>query len=73
MTVMPLRASFLSKAMILKAVELSRPLVGSSRSSNLGSVINSYPILVLFLSPPDMALIVNPPILVSLQLVSYNL
>ena len=47
--------------MILKAVELSSPLVGSSQSNRLGSVISSYPILVLFLSPPDIPLNKVPP------------
>ena len=53
--------------MIFNAVELSRPLVGSSQRRRLGSVISSYPILVLFLSPPEIPLTRTPPIRVSLQ------
>jgi len=48
-------------------VELSRPLVGSSNSNKFGSVISSYPILVLFRSPPEIPLKSVPPTLVSLQ------
>ena len=62
--VMPALASVFSKFIILRAVELSRPLVGSSRRISCGSVISSYPIQVLFLSPPEIDLSVNPPILV---------
>jgi hypothetical protein len=58
-------ASFLRSCTILRAVELSRPLVGSSRRITTGSVINSYPIEVLFLSPPEIPLRRTPPILVS--------
>ena len=60
-------ASFFSISIILSAVELSKPLVGSSHNNTLGSVINSYPILVLFLSPPDIPFSVTPPMIVSWQ------
>ncbi len=43
------------------AVKLSRPEVGSSRTTTLGFDIISNPILVLFLSPPDIPLIKTPP------------
>jgi len=49
----PLRASAFKSLTIRKAVEESKPLVGSSRSSRLGLIIISYPIDVLFLSPPE--------------------
>ena len=42
----------------------SRPEVGSSRRSNEGSTRISFPMLVLFLSPPDTPLTNAPPILV---------
>lgn len=71
--VIPSYASFLSILQILKAVELSRPLVGSSKSIKLGFVINSYPMQVLFLSPPEILFRLNPPIFWFLQLASYNL
>ena len=35
------------------AVLASNPVVGSSKKRILGLMINSIPILVLFLSPPD--------------------
>lgn len=65
--VIPFDASFFSSYTIFKAVLLSKPLVGSSNKIKLGSVINSYPIHVLFRSPPEMLFRTNPPILVSLQ------
>ena len=36
------------------AVDASRPVVGSSRNSTDGDIINSIPILVRFLSPPEI-------------------
>lgn len=39
---------------IFTAVKLSKPDVGSSRSKICGSVINSTPIAVHFLSPPEI-------------------
>ncbi|VEL33356.1 unnamed protein product [Protopolystoma xenopodis] len=44
------------------AVNASKPVVGSSRKRTVGSVINSIPILVRFLSPPDTPLINSVPI-----------
>lgn len=46
------------------AVNESRPVVGSSKKIRFGSVINSTPIEVLFLSPPETPLTRGPPILV---------
>jgi len=46
------------------AVKESRPVVGSSKKINCGSVISSTPIDVLFLSPPETPLISGPPIFV---------
>jgi hypothetical protein len=46
------------------AVNESKPVVGSSKNTRLGSVISSTPIEVLFLSPPDTPLTKGPPILV---------
>jgi len=69
-TVIPFRASFLSIVIIRKAVELSKPLVGSSNRIKLGSVMSSYPMHVRLRSPPEMLLRANPPILVSLHALS---
>ena len=52
-TVKPRFASALSVSITFWAVLESRPLVGSSRKSTVGLVINSYPIEVLFLSPDE--------------------
>jgi len=60
-------ASFFSILIIFNEVVESKPLVGSSQRSKLGSVISSYPILVLFLSPPEIPLTRTPPILVYAQ------
>ena len=57
--------------MIYKAVEESSPLVGSSNKRRLGFVMSSYPIEVLFLSPPDNPLMKNPPTIVFLH--AFNL
>jgi hypothetical protein len=43
--------------MTYKAVEESKPVVGSSKKIKLGLVSNSTPILALFLSPPETPLI----------------
>ena len=43
------------------AVDASRPVVGSSRNRTPGAVINSIPILHLFLSPPDTPLVNSSP------------
>ena len=58
---MPLLASVLSSFTNLRAVEESRPLVGSSRKSRDGFVISSNPIDVLLRSPPDSPLDMKPP------------
>jgi len=71
-TLTPLRLSTFSKAITYKAVELSNPVVGSSRNSIEGLVSNSTPIDVLFLSPPEIPLIKEFPTLVFLHLVSPN-
>lgn len=66
MTVFPL---FLAKSrrilITMYAVKESSPLEGSSKNNTAGSVINSYPIFTLFLSPPDTPFKKWPPILVS--------
>jgi hypothetical protein len=45
----------------------SRPDVGSSKSTTLGSVINSTPIEVRFLSPPEIVFLETDPTSVSLH------
>ena len=45
------------------AVDASKPVVGSSRKRTSGDVINSIPIDVRFLSPPDIPLITSLPTL----------
>ena len=57
--------NFFKSLTILKAVDESRPLVGSSRKSRDGLVISSYPIDIRLRSPPDTPLRNHPPILVS--------
>lgn len=47
---------------ILTAVKLSRPEVGSSSIRSYGSVINSTPMDVRFLSPPEMVFWSSAPI-----------
>ena len=64
MMVRPLFAKSLRVSITDVAVKESRPVVGSSRKIRFGSVINSTPIEVLFLSPPETPLIKGPPILV---------
>jgi hypothetical protein len=46
----------------MKAVKESNPDVGSSRRITNGSETNSIAIDVLFLSPPEIPLIIAPPI-----------
>lgn len=65
--VVPFYASFFSNYTILKAVCESRPEVGSSKNNILGLDISSYPIEVLFFSPPESPLIRTPPNIVSLH------
>lgn len=65
MTVLPsLLAKSPNVSMTDVAVNESSPVVGSSKKMRLGSVINSTPIDVRFLSPPETPLISGPPILV---------
>jgi len=45
----------------MKAVKLSRPLVGSSRTSKEGSENNSKAMQHLFFSPPEIPLMRVPP------------
>ena len=47
--------------MTADAVDASRPVVGSSRKRTSGDVINSIPIEVRFLSPPEMPRISSSP------------
>jgi hypothetical protein len=65
MIVFPYLESFFSNLTIYRALKLSSPDVGSSRSTKLGSVISSTPIAVLFLSPPEINFYRTFPILVS--------
>lgn len=60
-------ASFESSLQILFAIKESRPEVGSSSKIILGSVINSTPIAVRFLSPPEIVFFRTLPIIVSLH------
>lgn len=53
-TVFPYLAIFYSNFIIYNDLKLSKPEVGSSRIIIEGSVINSTPIDVRFLSPPDI-------------------
>ena len=56
--------------MTCKAVEESKPVVGSSKNTRLGLVSNSTPIDARFLSPPDTPLVILFPILVLEHLTS---
>ena len=64
MIVLPVKAKSLRISITDVAVNESRPVVGSSKKIKLGSVINSTPMEVLFLSPPETPLTNGPPILV---------
>jgi hypothetical protein len=64
-TVLPFFANLLTSLTILNALKESRPEVGSSSSTRDGSVINSTPIAVLFLSPPEMVFCRTDPTTVS--------
>lgn len=59
--------------MITKAVNESKPEVGSSNRIQNGSVTNSTPIDVLFLSPPEIPLTSGPPTWVSAAFSSFKL
>ena len=50
----PDNARFFNIVITFKAVAESNPVVGSSKKIILGLVINSTPIDVLFLSPPEI-------------------
>ena len=62
--VLPSLARFLRIFITYVAVCESRPDVGSSKKIKLGLVINSTPIEVLFLSPPEIPFTNSPPIFV---------
>lgn len=64
MIVLPFLAKSFNISITEVAVNESKPVVGSSKKIRLGSVINSTPIEVLFLSPPETPLIKGPPIFV---------
>ena len=55
--VLPFFANRFKRSITYKAVEESKPVVGSSKNIKLGFVNNSTPILALFLSPPETPLI----------------
>ncbi len=61
MTVKPLKAAFFNNLIIFNAFQESRPDVGSSNIIIFGFDTNSYPIDVLFFSPPDNPFIKLPP------------
>lgn len=65
MTFTPLAAKFYKTEITCKAVAESKPVVGSSKKSTLGSVNNSTPIEVRFRSPPETPLINELPTLVA--------
>lgn len=52
---------------ISRAVELSRPVVGSSKNNKFGSATISIPIEVRFFSPPEIPLTKVSPTIVSLH------
>lgn len=51
----------LSSFISLEAVWVSKPVVGSSRNITDGSVISSMPMLVRFLSPPEIPRVISVP------------
>ena len=57
LTVLPLEASPFSVVIIVRAISLSRPLVGSSRTRTRGLVTNSVPTLSRLFCPPLMPFI----------------
>jgi hypothetical protein len=63
-TVLPLAARARKVSITEAAVYESRPVVGSSKKNNYGSVISSTPIAVRLRSPPEIPLTKEPPILV---------
>ena len=71
-TVLPDIANSLKVSMTEVAVKESKPVVGSSKKIRVGSVINSTPMEVLFLSPPETPLTKGPPIFVFLHFPSLS-
>lgn len=71
-TLTPLLLKDFNNSITYKEVELSRPVVGSSKKIMAGLVSNSTPIEVLFLSPPEIPLIIIFPILESLHFYKPN-
>jgi hypothetical protein len=61
-TLIPLNANFFNIFITYIEVDESRPVVGSSKNIILGSVNNSIPIDVRFLSPPEIPFTKPPPI-----------
>jgi len=69
-TLTPLRLKIFKSSTTCRAVELSSPVVGSSKKSIEGLVRSSTPMDVLFLSPPETPLIKELPTFVFLHLVN---
>ena len=68
MIVLPLVLARLCRMRTIpRALKLSRPEVGSSRTSKDGSDTSSTPIDVLFRSPPDIVFFSSDPISVFLH------
>ena len=68
MIVLPFTLARLCSVFIIpRALKLSRPDVGSSRTISEGSVTSSTPIAVRLRSPPDMVLYSVEPMWVSLH------
>lgn len=67
---MPRSASFFNSWQIFRAEKESSPDVGSSRNMMLGFVISSYPMDVLFLSPPEIPFFSTFPTWVCWQFIS---
>jgi len=61
MTVLFNNAKFLRISTIMKLVNESKPLVGSSNTNTSGYLINSIAMAVLFFSPPLIPLTSTPP------------
>jgi hypothetical protein len=71
-TVFPFFAYLSNSLTIESALKLSSPDVGSSKRMREGFVINSTPIEVRFLSPPEMVFCITEPIIVSAEAVIPN-
>lgn len=61
-------AKYCNTSTILRAVVESNPEVGSSRNRREGLIIISLPMQTRFLSPPEIPLTKEPPIIVSWHL-----